>query len=259
MNYSYDAPFADVFLCDGDLQFHDYYYVSPSAPQEDSLYYQINRTGIETRTPNLFFVERSSAAKYCEIFCIFSGKGTLHFRGRTWQLGKRQLVVLPPGEAHSYSSDEKEPLGMSWGRVLRRRFLPESSATSQDTQGPVIEGAVFSDASAALSSAAAAADGRTKRADLFRWSCTVFCWKSWKMKTVCPHEGTLPGHTAEFHPRRGLYRRPPGHHYHQPAAGGRVRHQRFLFYRGSFVKIYHMTPSGNTSWPAELRKGPLSC
>lgn len=150
MNYSYDAPFADVFLCDGDLQFHDYYYVSPSAPQEDSLYYQINRTGIETRTPNLFFVERSSAAKYCEIFCIFSGKGTLHFRGRTWQLGKRQLVVLPPGEAHSYSSDEKEPLGMSWVE-----FCGSDSARIirhiADTQGPVIEGAVFSDASAALS------------------------------------------------------------------------------------------------------------
>ena len=150
MNYSYDAPFADVFLCDGELQFHDYYYVSPQPPQEDSLYYQVNRTGIETQTPDLFFVERSSASKYCEIFCIFSGKGTLNFRGRAWQLGARQLIVLPPGEAHSYSSDKKEPLGMSWvefcgsdsSRIIRH---------IADTQGPVIEGSVFSDASAALS------------------------------------------------------------------------------------------------------------
>ena len=28
MDYSYDAPFADAFLCDGDLHFHDYY-ISP--------------------------------------------------------------------------------------------------------------------------------------------------------------------------------------------------------------------------------------
>lgn len=150
MDYSYDAPFADAFLCDGDLHFHDYYYISPCTLPLDSIYYCVNRTGIESRAPALFSVERGSSTKYCEIFCLFTGKGTLHFRNKTYQLRKKQLVILPPGEAHAYSSDSNDPLGQSWiefyggdsARLIRHIV---------NTQGPLIEGAVFSDASAALS------------------------------------------------------------------------------------------------------------
>lgn len=149
VEYIKDAPFADVFICNGELDFHDYYYISPIQEEEDSIYYRVNRTGIESRIPSLFFVERDSTMICCEVFCIFSGKGQLTFRGKSYELGKNQVIVLPAGEEHSYRSDEAEPLGMSWvefyggdSRRLTRHIV--------DTQGPVIEGMIFSDASAAL-------------------------------------------------------------------------------------------------------------
>ena len=149
MEYIKDAPFANIFVCNGDIDFHDYYYISPFKEIEDSIYYCVNRTGIESRVPSLFFVERDSTMSCCEVFCIFSGKGRLTFRGNTYELGKNQVIVLPAGEEHSYGSDEAEPLGMSWvefyggdSRRLTRHIV--------DTQGPVIEGMIFSDASAAL-------------------------------------------------------------------------------------------------------------
>lgn len=149
MEYFKDAPFADVFICDGDLDFHDYYYISPRPAEEDSIYYCVNRTGIEAKVPNLFFVERGSSMKYSEIFCVFSGSGELTFRGQSYKIEKNQIIVLPAGEEHAYGSSEADPLGMSWlefcggdSQKLIRHIA--------DTQGPVIEGMVFSDACAAL-------------------------------------------------------------------------------------------------------------
>lgn len=144
MDYIKDAPFADVFICDGDLDFHDYYYISPKAVEEESLYYCVNRTGIEAKVPSLFFVERGSTMKCCEIFCVFSGAGELIFRGQHYKIEKNQIIILPAGEEHSYGSDEKNPIGMSWlefyggdSRRLVRHIV--------DTQGPVIEGIIFTD------------------------------------------------------------------------------------------------------------------
>ena len=102
MEYIKDAPFANIFVCNGDIDFHDYYYISPFKEIEDSIYYCVNRTGIESRVPSLFFVERDSTMSCCEVFCIFSGKGKLTFRGNTYELGKNQVIVLPAGEEHSY-------------------------------------------------------------------------------------------------------------------------------------------------------------
>ncbi len=149
MHYSKDAPFADRFICDGDVDFHDYYYVSDSDIDPQSLYYRVNRTGIESRYPELFYVERTEDAPCCEIMCIFSGKGTLQFRGKTYILEQNQIVVLPSGEAHAYASDRTSPLGSSWvefyggdaARITRHIV---------DTQSPVIEGAAFMDVSTAL-------------------------------------------------------------------------------------------------------------
>ena len=31
MEYIYDAPYSDVFRCDGEVDFHDYYYISHSS------------------------------------------------------------------------------------------------------------------------------------------------------------------------------------------------------------------------------------
>ena len=41
MDYIWDAPFADVFICNGELDWHDYYYISPRPYSEDSLVYQL--------------------------------------------------------------------------------------------------------------------------------------------------------------------------------------------------------------------------
>lgn len=149
MQYTKDAPFADVFLCDGDLNFHDYYYISSAAVDEESIYYRVNRAGIESRVPNLFVVERNKNMKCCEIFCVFSGKGKLVFRGRTYRLEKNQIVVLPAGESHAYTSDDKDPLGMSWVEF----YGGDSNRLTRhivNVQGPVIEGAVFADTCAAV-------------------------------------------------------------------------------------------------------------
>lgn len=149
MEYKNDAPFADVFLCDGEMDFHDYYYISSVPVKEDCLYYRVNRTGIEARYPRLFFVKRGSKMKCSEVFCIFSGAGTLTFRGQTYRLCKNQVVVLPAGEGHAYSSDEKDPLGMAWVEF----YGGDSARISKhivDSQSPVIEGAVFLDVCAAM-------------------------------------------------------------------------------------------------------------
>lgn len=149
MKYSKDAPFADVFICDGDVDFHDYYYISPVLMDTESIYYRVNRTGIEAKYPRLFFVERSSSMQCCLVFCIFSGKGTLTFRGKSYLLGKNQVVVLPAGEGHSYSSDENDPLGMSWVEF----YGGDSTRIVNhiiEKQSPVIEGAIFLDVCAAL-------------------------------------------------------------------------------------------------------------
>lgn len=149
MKYIKDAPFADVFICDGDVDFHDYYYISPVPMDADSIYYRVNRTGIEARYPRLFFVERSSSMQCCEVFCIFSGKGTLNFRGKSYMLCKNQVIVLPSGEGHSYSSDEKDPLGMSWVEFYGGDSVKIVNHIVK-RQSPVIEGAVFLDVCAAL-------------------------------------------------------------------------------------------------------------
>ena len=144
MEYLNDAQFADVFLCDGEQDFHDYHYVSPFQTDESSLLYRVHRTGIVHSLPHLFAVERSDASKYCEIFCILSGQGTLEFRGDTYPLRRNQLVLLPAHEAHKYSSDPDHPMGKVW--------LEFYGANTNDLirhlikqHGPVIEGLLFPD------------------------------------------------------------------------------------------------------------------
>lgn len=118
MDYIYDAPYADKFECNGDLNWHDYYYINPNCVEEKHYLYQLNRTGIEQNFPSLFSVERSDQTPYCEIFCITSGKGTLTYRGKTYTLSKDQIVFLNSHEPHRYSSDPKEPLGKIWIEFL---------------------------------------------------------------------------------------------------------------------------------------------
>lgn len=144
MEYAYESPFSDVFRCDGETNFHDYYYVSPFLPDLNSYLYRVHRSGIERSLPCLFEVERTGSAKYCEIFCILSGHGYLEYRGRTYELHRNQLVLLADHEPHKYWSDANDPMGKVWlefyggdsGRIIRHLI---------DINGPVIEGTLFSD------------------------------------------------------------------------------------------------------------------
>lgn len=128
MKYIYDAPYADIFLCNGELNWHDFYYINPNSVDERALLYQLNRTGIEQKAPSLFSVERSAQTPYCEIFCILSGKGQLTYRGKQYSLYKNQLILMNSHEPHSYGSDPQDPLGMIWIEFLgsdSRRIMDE--------------------------------------------------------------------------------------------------------------------------------------
>lgn len=149
MKYIDDALFSDVFVCGGEMDFHDYYYLSPRPVDENQLYYCVNRTGIESKIPGLFFVKRNRTMKCCEVFCIFSGRGKLSFRGKDYRLEKGQIIVLPADESHAYSSDEEEPLGISWVEFYggdSKRIVKHIV----DTQGAILEGKIFAEVCAAL-------------------------------------------------------------------------------------------------------------
>lgn len=140
----------EIFLCSQDTEFHDYYCDAFERKPEDSLFYCIKRTGIVAKIPKVFYVGRNHMTAYCEIFCIFSGKGTLTFREKVYPLQKGQIVVLPAYEGHNYSSDTAAPLGKSWIEFYggdSQRIVKHIV----DSQGPVIEGAVFYDVISELS------------------------------------------------------------------------------------------------------------
>ena len=139
-----DASYSDVFLCDGDGDFHDYHYVSPFQPDENSLLYRVHRTGIVHALPTLFAVERSASTIYGEIFCIRSGHGYLEYDGKTYELHRNQLVLLPAHEPHKYRNDPNDPMGKVW--------LEFYGANTTDLirhliglHGPVLEGPLFPD------------------------------------------------------------------------------------------------------------------
>lgn len=144
MEYIYDAPYSDVFRCDGEVDFHDYYYISPFQFNEDSYLYCVNRTGIEQSLPKLLEVERGASAKCCEIFCILSGRGFLEYRGEVYDLRRNQMVLLASHEPHRYWNDAGEPMGKVWlefyggdsDRIIRHLL---------DLHGPIIGGPLFPD------------------------------------------------------------------------------------------------------------------
>ncbi len=151
MDYIWDAPVADVFICNGELDWHDYYYISPRPYSEDSLVYQLNRTGIESRTPEVFHVERGEHTPYCQIFCVMSGKGQVFYEGKRYSLHENQMVLLNGGKAHTYESNPKEPFGIVWmefygadSRKLMEHII--------ENQTPVLEGPVVAQISALIGS-----------------------------------------------------------------------------------------------------------
>ena len=149
MDYIYDAPFSNVFRCDGDIDFHDYYYISPILVDEQSFLYRVHRTGLERSLPNLLEIERDSTTRFCEIFCILSGTGYLEYDSQKYELHQNQLVLLPSHKAHRYWCDSNNPMGKVWleiyggdaDRIIRHLV---------ELNGPVTEGALFPDVCAQL-------------------------------------------------------------------------------------------------------------
>lgn len=143
MKYPFEDPYADVFLSSNPLDMHDYYYISPRPIQENSFYYQVNRTGIEAQLPTVFSIKRSAAsARCCEIFCILSGEGKLNYRGKQYHLKENQIVLLSDKEEHSYNTIPENPMGNTWIEF----YGADSHRIMQhliNHFGPIVEGTVF--------------------------------------------------------------------------------------------------------------------
>ena len=144
MERFHDELFSDVFVCDGELDFHDYYYDSPFLTDENTCLYRIHRTGIDHELPKLFQVERSASTKYCEIFCILSGRGYLEYGGKHYEMRPNQLVLLPAHEPHKYWNDATEPMGKVWIEFYGAN-ANQIIHNLLRTHGPILEGPLFPD------------------------------------------------------------------------------------------------------------------
>ena len=144
MERSFDAQFSDVFVCDGDPDFHDYHYVSPFLTDESSCLYRLHRTGIVQELPKLFQVERSASTKYCEIFCILSGRGFLEYGGKLYELRPNQLVLLQAHEPHKYWNDPNHPMGKVWMEIYGANTNVIIGNLIK-MYGPILEGPLFPD------------------------------------------------------------------------------------------------------------------
>jgi len=143
MEHIYDAPFCSEFRCDGDIHFHDYYYISPQPVDEHSLLYHIHRAGIEQRLPKVFEVVRDASSCFVHFFCVLSGSGYLEFDGKLFTIHANQLCFLPAHQAHRYWCDPDDPMGMVWMEICGGDADRIACHLLQQ-HGPVIEGELFS-------------------------------------------------------------------------------------------------------------------
>ena len=93
---------------------HDVFYISPTPPDFDGVYIQINRAGIVLRTPADFSKARSDSYPYCLLACVTRGQGTVSIRGVVREIHRGELFIIPANEEHSYASDLKNPMGLVW-------------------------------------------------------------------------------------------------------------------------------------------------
>jgi AraC-like DNA-binding protein len=111
---------------------------------ENSCLFRVHRTGVGHQLPTLFRVERSATTKYCEIFCILSGKGYLEYGGKHYELQPNQIVLLPAHEPHKYWNDADTPMGKVWLEFYGAN-ANEIIRNLLRTHGPIVEGLLFSD------------------------------------------------------------------------------------------------------------------
>lgn len=92
---------------------HDILYM-PSYSRDDDILLCVNRAGIVSATPSGFHIRRDGSYRYGVIHCVTGGKGSVIFRDREYPVGKGQLFLLSPGEAHEYMSRPEDPMGLCW-------------------------------------------------------------------------------------------------------------------------------------------------
>lgn len=142
ISYVPDSRFADSFLCDSTVNYHEKIFISPTYDHETSLLYCVNRGGITKEVPQLFHVKRKANFKCCHIFCITSGRGALHVDGQSYVLKEGALVVLSNLSAHEYYSSSHAPLGMTWLEFYGSDSTPLISKIIQQ-RGNVFESAAY--------------------------------------------------------------------------------------------------------------------
>jgi len=51
---------------------------------------------------------------YISLHYIINGKGILNYRGMSYEVGKGDLFIIPPGESISYKADKEDPFSYYW-------------------------------------------------------------------------------------------------------------------------------------------------
>ena len=123
---------------------HDIFYIAPTPIDLDGLYMQVNRAGITCRTPQDFLINRNDTYRFSVVHCVFSGRGSVTARGRTYPLEKGQLFVLAAHEPHTYGSDAEDPMGLAWVEFGGGGSTPMVQHLL-DQNGPVFGREVFQD------------------------------------------------------------------------------------------------------------------
>lgn len=75
---------------------------------------QFNRGGMRVRTPPEFWAQRDASSPVNLIHSVVSGHGQVKVRGRSYSLEPGTTFVLPAYEAHTYSSDPKDPMTLNY-------------------------------------------------------------------------------------------------------------------------------------------------
>lgn len=122
---------------------NDVFYIAPKPILHNWIYFQVNRAGIVSRTPENHHITRVSGYRYSVIHCAFRGKGWVTVRGKTHPIQTGQCWLLAPKEPHEYWADPSDPWGLAWVE-FGGAFGAQISQYILDHGGPVFDGGVFS-------------------------------------------------------------------------------------------------------------------
>lgn len=114
MIHDNESMYADVIICNKTSNWHDRYYISKREFDENCIYYDINRGGLEWRLPQVFYVKRNETLRCNVIICVLRGRGEVYINGKTYALTEGTTLLLPAHVSHQYASDYDNPMGTVW-------------------------------------------------------------------------------------------------------------------------------------------------